>query len=164
MAGLCYLINSMAECWETKALVSTLSSSFFPSFLALLIPWDVSIDTSVGAGCGGDCLAVCSGMRMVMVCFIPDLDQALQGRCGWRNRDASLLLGLFPAAAVSKLCRCPSASFGESLSVLTHLGMEEAELATDACCKKGFACSMLQRQHQSIGIVAPVIGRASALG
>lgn len=97
----------MAERWETKALVSTLSSSFFPSFLALLIPWDVSIDTSVGAGCGGDCLAVCSGMRMVMVCFIPDLDQALQGRRGWRNRDASLLLGLFPAAAVSKLCRVP---------------------------------------------------------
>lgn len=29
-----YLINSMAECWEIKAPVSTLSSSFFPSFLA----------------------------------------------------------------------------------------------------------------------------------
>lgn len=44
---------------------------------------------------------------MVMVCFIPDLDQALQGRRGWRNRDASFLLGLFPAAAGLKLCRVP---------------------------------------------------------
>lgn len=50
---------------------------------------------------------LCAVGWMVMVCFIPDLDQALQGRRGWRDRDASLLLGLFPAAAVSKLCRVP---------------------------------------------------------
>lgn len=162
------LISSMAECWETKAPVSTLSSSFFPSFLAPkrnrpVIPWHVSTDTSVGVWMWRDCVVVCSGMKMVMVCFIPDLDQALQGRCGWRNRDASLLLGLFPAAAVLKLCKVPFCLLWGKPACVDPFGKEQAELATDACCKKGFACSMLQSQHQSTGIVAPVISRAEGL-
>lgn len=73
-------------------------------------------------------------------------------------------LGYFQLQLSQSSAECPSASFGENLPVLTHLGMEQAELAADACCKKGFACSMLQRQYQSTGIVAPVISRASALG
>lgn len=79
----------------------------------------------------------------------------------WKNRGTSPLLGLFPAAAPGVL-QCAL------VPVLTHLGMGHAELAMDACCKQGFACSLMQRQSPSAGVspglLAPALNGASALG
>lgn len=100
-----------------------------------------------------------------MVSFIPDLDQALQGRRGWKNRDTSLLLGLFPAAAVSKPCRVPFCLLWGKPACVDPFG-HGASRTGHRCLlhKQGFACSMLQRQYQSTGIVAAVINGASTLG
>lgn len=47
-----------------------------------------------------------------------------------------------------------SASFGEELPVLTHLGTGHAEPAVDACCTQGFAFSLLRRQCPAAGVPA----------
>lgn len=148
----------MAECWQTKAEASALSSHPFPSFLAprRSHPADTTIDASVGVWIWRD-LSCC-------VQWDEDGDVGIYSSLeedGWKNRGTSPLLGLFPAVAPGALQRA-------LVLVLTHLGTGHAELATDACCKQGFACSLLQRQSPSAGVspglLAPVLNGAGALG
>lgn len=69
-----------------------------------------------------------------MVCFIPTwIEHSREGVAGGTGIDL-FCLGYFQLPLSRSPAECPSASFGKNLPVLTHLGMERAELATDACC------------------------------